>query len=285
MGCLAPGAAVTFMRAAAAIKPYAAERLLIEFDRQDFVFLSTDLPLLRGGGAPAGLRSHTKVMLVPTITFAAFHPDQIYVGPDGRAPISGPMGQSHSALVLFGYLSGLSQGEALRLFQRRVFERVGYFDAWEASVEGLRKLGAEADYDIKASLAHWMRRGCFMHSANHIKLFVAIDLARGLLSRAKVAQQQCNLEDYLSADPGRGESWPVYPEIAAHYGVPGSALFLRPASGRRTSRSTMSLSRFVEESFAAYARVPQSSLHCQRVAEWQADADLRADLRSIAKDA
>ena len=179
----------------------------------------------------------------------------------------------------------MTQGEVLKLFQRRVFERVGYFDAWDEAAEQLLKLGAEAGYDLDASIARWMRRGCFMHSADRIKLHVIVDLARGLLDRARVCHQQCNLEDYLSGDPGKGESWPVYPEIAAHYGVAGSALFLRPASGWRLSRSTMSLSRFIEESFAAYARLPRTSLVNRRVAHWQNDADLRSDLLGLARGA
>ncbi|MCJ2136919.1 WcbI family polysaccharide biosynthesis putative acetyltransferase [Methylobacterium sp. J-026] len=283
MACIAPEATVTYKTADDATKLYAAERLLAEFGRHDFVFLSADLPLCRNGGAIAGLHG-PKVARVPVITFAAFHPDQVRVGSYSRVLVTGPMGQSHSALVLFGYLSRLSQGEVLKLFQRRVFERVGYFDAWDKAAEQLRKLGAEAGYDLEASIARWMRRGCFMHSTNQIKLHVIVDLARELLDRGGVCHQQCNLEDYLSGDPGRGESWPVYPEIAAHYGVAGSALFLRPASGRRSSRSTMPLNRFVEESFAAYARLPRTSLVNRRVAQWQTDVGLRADLRRIVEE-
>ncbi|WP_267425904.1 WcbI family polysaccharide biosynthesis putative acetyltransferase [Methylobacterium sp. GC_Met_2] len=283
MGCIAPEAAVTFKHVVAAAKLYTAERLLSEFDRHDVVFLRSDLPICRPVGAVAGSHGHTKVVRVPTIAFAAFHPDQIRVGSDHRSPIVGPMGQLHSALVLFGFLSGLSQGAVMKLFQCSAFERVGYFEFWAEAAKRLYEFGAEADYDLEASLARWMRRGCFMHSVNQIKLHVVVDLARGLLEQAGIRYQQCNLEDYLSGDPGKGESWPVYPEIAAHYGVAGSALFLRPASGRHTSRSTMSLSCFIEESFDAYARLPRTSLFNNRVMQWQTDVDLRADLCRIAE--
>lgn len=286
MTCLAPEAVVTVLPAIMATRGRRAnERLLTEISSHDVVFLSSRLSLLHEVETLMDLRGSERIKLVPEISFSAFHPDQVRVGPNERDPVRGPAGSAHSALILFGFRSGFLPMQVARLFQRCVFERVGYFDAWDASVDHLHRLCAETTLNVDAALARWTRRGCFMHSSNHIKPYVAVDLARELLGQSGIAYHECNLEDFIPADPGTGESWPIYPQIAGHYGVPGSALFPRPATGRDASRSAMSLSSFIAASFATYERFSPRALVCQRIEQWQADTGLSADLRRFAMDA
>ena len=278
MGCLAPEAAVTFLPALTAARRFhTREQLLEAFAAHDAVFLTLSLPALRDGLAAADLRGSPRIALVPPIWFWAFHPDQVRVGPYDR-PIQGPLGDLHSGLVLLGFLRGWPPATVLKLFDARVFARVGFFQAWDESMQYMRAAASISGLDLEASVARWMRQGCFMHSASHIKTRVAVDLARDLLRRTGLSCEFCNLEEFLASDPGRGESWPVYPELADHFGIPGSALFLRAASRRAAARSVMTLPAFIAESFAAYARVAPRVLVCPKVERWQADAALSADL-------
>jgi len=102
------------------------------------------------------------------ITFAAFHPDCVYVdgtGDDGRAPVFGPLGPYHSALALFAFRNGLSPREANALFNNNVFEALRYFDFWnEASAELIDGVKRTRGPDLSAELGGWARRGVFMYT-------------------------------------------------------------------------------------------------------------------------
>ena len=287
MRFLIPEADVTFVSAFKAAREFPRIRdLLAEAGRHDAVFSNIYLPPFRDGGTIETLRAHPRTVLIPTILFSAFHPDLVHVGVQDAARLGGlthgPMGHAHSALALFGFRAGLAPEQTERLFARPVYERLGYLDGWAASVAHLRMLGGQAGYDLDGLVARWARRGCFMHSVNHIKMHVAADLARGLLDKAGFAYGDCDLDAYLPDDLGGFGSWPVYPEIAEHYGVPGSALFLKAATPRTGPARTMTRREVIAKSFDAYARCPRESLTCERVEAWLADGETAAFLRDAA---
>jgi hypothetical protein len=241
----------------------------------DAVFTSIYLPPFKDGGTIADLRARPNVRAIPTIAFAPYHPDVVSVGVQDMATlqglVSGPMGHSHSAVTLYAYLAGFTPAQALKLFDERVFERLGYFEFWNEAVASLRRLGAEADYDLDADIARWSRRGCFMHSTNHPKLTVMADIARGLLRKAGIPFETCDLESFLPDEGANMGSWPVYPEIAQHYGIPGSALFFKAETPRSGPARTMSRADYVAAAYAYYDGKPRDALVSTRVQAWRAD--------------
>lgn len=249
--------------------------LMAHADGYDHVYSSIYLPRFKDGGTIDRFRTHPKVRLIPTIVFGAYHPDLIHVGVQDAVSlnglISGPMGHSHSAITLYAYLADFSQAQALRLFAEPVFERLGYFDLWNESVAYLRGLGAQAQYDLDTHLTRWARRGCFMHSINHTKLYVVADLARGLLTKSGVAYPECDLDAFVPDDLGGQGSWPVYPEIGAHYGIPGSALFFKAETRRSGPARTMTRPEFVAAAYANYDKRPREALVSRRVQDWRND--------------
>jgi len=287
MRYLLPDGRVDFVSAFTAARrfPRLAD-LMAHADGYDHVFSSIYLPRFKGGGTIDTLRTHPKVRLIPTIVFSAYHPDLVHVGVQDAVTlnglISGPMGHSHSAITLYAYLAGFSQAQALRLFAEPVFERLGYYDLWDESVAYLRGLGRQADYDLDTHLTRWARRGCFMHSINHTKLYVVTDLARGLLSKAGIPFEECDLDAFLPDDLGGQGSWPVYPEIAQHYGIPGSALFFKAETRRSGPARTMSRAEFVAASYANYDRRERDLLVSQRVQTWRNDPPTVDFLREAA---
>jgi hypothetical protein len=286
MRFLLPDAQVDFASAFTAAKRFPkVSDLLAHAERYDAVFTSLYLPI-KGGGAIEALRARPNVRVIPTIVFSAYHPDSVYVGVQDpstlRGFVCGPMGASHSAVTLFSYLAGHSQEQALRLFSAPVFERLGYFDFWNESVSGLVGLGEAAGYPLDTHLTRWARRGCFMHSINHPKLHVVADLARGLLTRAGIPYEACDLDAFLPDDLGGQGSWPVYPEIAEHYGVPGSALFFKAETPRTGPARTMTRAAFVAESYAGYDRRRREDLTCPRVQAWRDDPATVEFLREAA---
>ncbi len=255
-------------------------------DRYDAVFTNIYLPPFRDGGTILDLRARPNVHVIPTVAFAAYHPDVVSVGVQDHATlrglISGPMGHSHSAVTLFAYLAGFTQAQALRLYDEAVFERLGYYEFWDEAVASLRRLGSEAGYDLDGHLTRWARRGCFMHSTNHPKLYVMSDIARGLLGKAGIAFEECDLDAFLPDDLGGMGSWPVYPEIAQHYGVPGSALFFKAETPRSGPARTMTRAAYVAAAYAYYDNRPKEVLVSQRVQAWRGDAATVEFLRHAA---
>lgn len=285
MRLLLPDAAVTFLSAFGAAKAFPRiGDLIAEAQSHDVVFATTYLPAFRDGGDIETLRAASNLILMPLIVFPAFHPDLVHIGeemvPGDGNLLVGPMGRSHSALALFGFRAGLSPDETQRLFTASVYRRLGYFDGWDESVSFLRTLGQQAGYDLDADLARWTRRGCFMHTNNHPKMYVAADLARGLLARAGIPFGDCDLDSYLSDDFIRLGTWPVYPEIAEHYGVPGSSLFLTAEIAKAGRSRTLTFQAFIARSFALYGDQPRDRLVCARVTGWLSDPEISTELRA-----
>ena len=282
MRLLLPGASVDYYTTHAITRRYARMTDFVrEVGGHDLVFANHFKAPFRDGSGFDALRAGTNLVQIPIIVFSAFHPDMNYVGPEdgaaGRGVVRGPMNDSNSALALFGFLEGLSVAQTIRLFDADLFRALGYFDCWAGSAEYFLSQGREAGYDLSEDLARWTRRGAFMHSINHPKMFVTSDLARGLLRRAGIPFTDCDLDSYLPDDFIRQGTWPIYGPIADYYGVPGgSYVFLRRQPGLPPTFETLGLEQFLTETFAAYGRYDRADLSCARVEGWRSDEAVRA---------
>ena len=227
---------------------------------------------------------HPGHVKAPNIVFSAFHPDLVYVGGPGAPFVESPVGHYNSALALYGYLAGLSVEQTLRLFDGRLYERLGYLDLWDYASDTLLTLGREAGLDLAGPLARWTRRGLFMHSTNHPRLFVLVDLAGLLLERAGLAFTSFDLDSYLVDDLALQGMWPVYEPVARRYGVPGASVFQAQQRGREPRKPAVvyGLTAFVEGSYARYAAIPRGRLVSDRVESWLASDPVRALFRDQA---
>jgi hypothetical protein len=241
MRLLLPGAEVTFHSVHGIERRFgAAADLIRAVSDYDLVFGSPFPSTFRDGGDFGTLRAETGLRPIPIIVFPAFHPDAIYAGDitNARRLLKSPLRDYNSALVLFGFLEKLSADQTVRLFQEDAFRLVGYLDTWESAQAALLHLGREASYDLTADLLRWTRRGVFMHVINHPRMFVINDLARGLLAKAGVGFDDCDLDAYAGDEIVRLGAWPVYPPIAAQFGAEGSYVFSsRLPAGKPPRRS------------------------------------------------
>lgn len=215
----------------------------------------------------ASYPSHVeKIRMVPRITFAAFHPDADYVEHADGKHMLGPLGAYHSVIVFYGWQKGLPESETLNLFREDVFRALGYFDYAPAAIESLMAEGERTGIDLAPLFETWSRRGCWMYSMNHPRLFVMADIARLLLAREKLDTlpgADMFVEDAMSLDP----VWPVYPGIAERLGFEGSYLFKRSTDPQIRGMDVMMLSlpQFIHESYAAYSAFSKTSLTCRRL--------------------
>jgi hypothetical protein len=172
---------------------------------------------------------------------------------------------------------------ALRLFNREVFEAVGYFDVWNGATQALLQDGQRFSLDFREDLLRWSRRGCFMYTSIHPKPFVFFDFARQLMQKAGVPLKAVNFDDYAVDDLVRGAVYPVYPEIAEFYGIQGSYVF----KGAHFSFGTglgefWNLREFVTDCYRTYAKYQPEQLANDRVQGWLDDAEISGFLRDAA---
>lgn len=244
--------------------------------------------IVRGGDFEDLLARLTNVTRMPSLVFAAFQPDMVYLldATRGHQPLQGPLRAYHSALATFAFRVGLSVREANGLYNDNVFATVGYYDVWDASArELIEESKGYFGFDFSSDLMNWSRRGVFMYSIVHPKPFVLATVGRRLLETAGIPIENQNFDDYAIDDLARSEIFPVYPEIAARLGVRGAYLFKR--GNFHISNGVgefLTLPEFLAASFAVYKRARPEQIAHQRVDAWLADSALCGRLVELAKE-
>lgn len=219
----------------------------------DALAATTDLWLLSPNNkvARAAAETHGKrVQLLPLVQFGAFQPDICYAWHRGTRVLTTP--HYNSAVVVWGWRSGLDAAETAALFRSETFEALGYFRAWEQGLRDLRR--AFADAGLGHRLADWFlavkRGGCFMHSINHPHVDAVVQLARVLATEAGLPLRRDVRPGEIN-DGLNGTMWPVYPDIADRLGLDGGSYSWKYLA---QNRFVDGVHAFVEQAFAGYER-------------------------------
>ena len=164
-----------------------------------------------------------ETIVVPTITFAAFHPDIQYGFIDGSVVKNGLDSDWNSRILLWAYMNKLKEREARELFCEEVYRELGYLDEWSSS-SALLKLGFEkCGFDFGRWMRSVQRDGVFMYGINHPLPIALSNLAIQIVERefAEKHQHVDDVHKYVT-DYLAHIVWPVYPEIADELGVEGT---------------------------------------------------------------
>jgi hypothetical protein len=264
--------------------------LVKTLDTYDYVFSHDFLAgHVRGGGDSEELRRRLpKVTPTPAITFAAFHPDLVYIQ-DKSEPlhgfIFGPLGPYHSALALFAYRAGLSVEETRAMFNENVFRAVGYLDVWNDAARELVEMSKRYGVDLSADLMNWTRRGVFMYSMVHPKSFVLFDIARRMWEKVGLQPPSADFGYYEIHDLARAEIFPVYPGVAKVFGAQGGYLFkLQNHHLANSVGDFLNLPQYLAASFKTYEKVGAERAVNPRVDAWMDDEKTRNILIGLARD-
>ncbi|WP_309627527.1 WcbI family polysaccharide biosynthesis putative acetyltransferase [Brevundimonas sp.] len=215
-------------------------------DRSDTVFCQlTDAQLADYNlPSPGDMARVGKIFVrLPVVAFKGFQPDCTYVFVGGHAA-AGAMGPYHSAIAVAAFMEGLSVERAIGLFNTFVYAALGYMAEFEAASTVLLEKAREMGLDLSSGVR---RDGSvFMHTINHPSITILGEVAIQALARAGITSS-ANApapHDVL----GDSFRWPVYPEIAARLGVPGSLAFQGSNAG---SEGLMDLRTVLEATFAS----------------------------------
>jgi hypothetical protein len=190
-----------------------------------------------------------RTTVLPSITFAGYHPDLIYLHEDGQV-LNGPLGDYHSAIAFVAFRHAIPLANTVRLYSRAVYDLAGYFDGWVPAKERLLSAYASVGMPIEEEFYEWTRGGPFMHAVNHPKINVIASVAAAALERLGVKSYP--VVEAIPDNLMNGPIFPVYPEIAEALGVSGSMRFKPPGARPGTAR-TWGLSEYVERSFGLLA--------------------------------
>ena len=193
-----------------------------------------------------------RVVRLPAINFAGYHPDLCYVYSAGRT-VHTPLGDYHSIIAFAGFMQGLSEADTLALYNARMFEAGGYMDMWGIDKAHLMNLFRHYGYDLSAAFRQWGLREGFMHSVNHPRIECLYDIARAATVKAGRTPLDSPVRPHDNLRVAEG--FPVYPEIAEACGVPGSYLFKVGGQYR-----LLTLAQFVTASYDAYAELGAGAL-------------------------
>lgn len=180
---------------------------------------------------------------LPAIHFGAFHPDMVAA----RGAVNGRFAYN-SAICIWAYNKGISRDQTLRLFTRRTFAELGYFDFWRASVARLRSAFDIAGVEFERFYLAAKRLGTFMHTVNHPTAALLCYLAKTMAISAGFDRSVWYRDILINDALGRVTSWGVYPEIARELAVPG-------AYGWLVERGKLieGLDNYVDYAFRRYA--------------------------------
>lgn len=211
---------------------------------------------------------------IPSVSFAAFHPDIQYAFVNGAVVKNGLDSDWNSRIMLWAYKNRLSQMETENLFREEVFQALGYFDEWDRSSETLRKSFDDCGFDYGRWIRSVQRTGVFMYGINHPMQIclsqLAIQIAEKVFPNSHVVIEDLHTftTDYLSHIV-----WPVYPEIGDHLGVEGSYHW-------RVARKHASLTEFIELCFSAWDKIKLRKQKVNFIPSMSIEDDLL--LRSLA---
>ena|SRR5438105_1386208 len=204
------------------------------------------------------------VISIPYFYFRGLQPDSFHLGV-GEEPVPSVLqtGNLHSRIAAAAFVLGLTQKQAVAAFNARTYDRIGYFSLFEPEWQNLLERFAAKRIDLARVFETWRASGNFLYTYNHAKAFVFNDILLEALSgqlldpaRRRAAQAALAIvPDYLEPSI----RWPVYPDIAARYGINNDFLW---RTGVNAGPVSMTLDDFVAQSFETLARFPELTFDC-----------------------
>ncbi|MGO4318050.1 WcbI family polysaccharide biosynthesis putative acetyltransferase [Agrobacterium sp. MCAB5] len=215
------------------------------------------------------LTSKSNVVEFPALNFSSFHPDCIYlVDHDTKKIVRSSIGDYNSGLIAYSYSRGLTQEKCRASFREEVYNFLGYFSNWEASLAALNAEFDRCGFPGNQCVQKWLSRKPFVHSINHPRLFAIYDLVSLALSKAKVAHRQVEDIEEFVADPLLNYAgWPIYNEIAEYYGTRGSYVFKGNVT-TDNSQYVFDLDEFINSSYELYANAGVRQFSSQIFETW-----------------
>lgn len=196
-----------------------------------------------------------KTFVIGNFYFRGLHPDLCYVG--AVADRFQEPSLYHSLIVLDSFRRGLSEKKACRRFCDEGFAELGLWDAWETSLDELRRRDEALDFPIADLVETYCHERQGFLTINHPTLGLLTHYIGAVLREMGYALTLMNIgaiEDPLT----RHDVPPVWDAVAEHNGLPYRTT--QKWMIFRWGRRFLDLPTYVEKCYAAYRTAPQNRL-------------------------
>ena len=190
-----------------------------------------------------------RLATMTNLFFGGLHPDITYLGAMG-ARIPAVMGDYHSRLALFGYVTGRGKADTMALFAPQALQRAGYMDIFGESAAELRRRDEGLDLRLAEPFLAMTREVHSMFTVNHPTAPPVLHLARmilGWFGLPHTAHGPLLLPNHLV----NNYVWPVHDALAEAHGLAWRTPLAFVRANQPRGRS-MDLAGFVAASFGAY---------------------------------
>jgi hypothetical protein len=165
-----------------------------------------------------------KTTVIPDFAFHGYHPDVVYMK-DKISNESLFTGGSHASSQIANYVfsQNISIETGAKFFSREVYERLGYFDAYEHSLEALNERFDKLGFDFTVCRNLLNDSNCHMREPWHPKISLVSSIMDELFQRLRLpcyltAAEALGLNE--NGDPLANEGiWLPYHEIGEFLGL------------------------------------------------------------------
>ncbi|WP_210447113.1 GSCFA domain-containing protein [Vibrio crassostreae] len=203
-----------------------------------------------------------KVELLPHIMSSIFHPDLTYLSVGGNQ-VNTIMGRPNSLIVLIAYMNGLSVKQTLALFNSNMYKELGYFEQMPKLWSWIEYQEEITGYPVSEMVNKLLAKGSFLHTPNHPKIAMHIEVAKQLAIRNGVEIVYDEVDGLFEDKAARQAIWPVYNEIADRLSIAGNYQFKIPRDEklkRGLNKTAITLEEFIEDCFIIYESYPHNEL-------------------------
>jgi hypothetical protein len=197
-----------------------------------------------------------EVIRIPQIYFDAYHPDLTYIiGKSGI--VESPLVHYHSKIIFGSFLNRVNIRSVKGYFQKDAYRELGYLNYWDKSIKRMKKDFLQSDLDYYDFINNIDMNRVFMHSVNHPATGVLSAIAALVCKKIGLKQKYDPkaLTNILKDEIFEyGPVWPVYPDIANHFGQSGTFLF------RAQGGKIYELDEFIQLEYETFNNLEKSEL-------------------------
>lgn len=200
---------------------------------------------------------HDRLFTFTNIHFEGLHPDITYIGEMG-VRVQGALSDYHSKLILYGFATGRSITDTIRLFHETDYQAIGFGKAFQQSSVGLIERDVACDVQFAPCFIEIIKNRSSMYSVNHPMDHVFRALAEKLCTRADL-HYKVYPDEYLTNYLSDNVIWPVYDKIAEMHNLP----YRTPqyfVKRNEFSGRTIRLDELVSQFYCAYQSVSNEKL-------------------------
>ncbi len=203
----------------------------------------------------------SKLRHLPNFIIKMFHPDVIYFNMRDGTPGVGAGSFWNSRIILFSYILGLNENEALQLFQEKTYNLLGYYDTIADDRKYIADQSIKTGLSISSIFEKWVeKKECFMHGVNHPKTPFLIDVIIQFLIKENL-EYDAGQKDFIADKLKKGPIWSTYPEIAKSHGFDGGYYFKFPDTlGKTIQKHGLNLDGFIKWSYENYSKINRDDI-------------------------